>query len=329
MENDTPTHRNLWYLKWTYKLNPNLSVFIILLFSAISYYLFTYGEVIARVFGAGAYTLNLVLMIILLFMSLFLIISVSDRQIGFDKQEGQILGISVIILWGCSLIAAMLTVSDIVVAGATLILVIVTAYNISYTRKIGSESLEAQKEAISAQKQALVFQTKPIINVYLKENIHDIKFLDLLIENCGPGMAKNLQFTFDKPEYPTLSGDPISKLHIFQKGIQFLSPKQKYSIPIIHFPSLKTKISGDITDGTEIRKILKEKLPFTLKLNYEDHDGKSYNIDFDLDPCFVWGLRYPNKGKSDQDQQILADSSGNINLDSPKTRKKSRYEPKF
>lgn len=312
------------------------------LINFVSLYLYMHMDQLGKIIDS--FTISCVIVIIFI-ISYIIINNIIDCIYKDDPNDKQLIVLSLVIIYIFIYFSISEWKPELIVAGATLVLVIVTGYNISQSRKYAKMSYMAQNEAFKIQQEALNALTKanehlikPIVNVYLKENNNKIEYQDLVIENNGQGIARNLKFTFS-PDIITLSGDPINKLHIFQKGIQILSPQQKYSIPIIHFPSLKDKIVGDITESSKIREALKEKLPFILHLNYEDINGSEYLCDFDLDPCFIWGLRRPVKGKTHQDQTpladccgntpLLTDSSGNINPDLPKSRKKSRYEPKY
>ena len=172
--------------------------------------------------------------------------------------------------------------TSVVAAASTLILVLVTGYNVIKTNETARKQLE--------------FQRNPIIAISVKENDSQIQIIDLIIENVGPGIAKNLRFDIHPQGFITLSGDPIEKLFFFQNGISIFPPKQKYTI---HLTNLARKIyeikeKYKIGDDHEWREKLKKELELTFVVKYENMYGY-YKIDeFKVNLCIFWGLRWPD-----------------------------------
>lgn len=241
---------------------------------------------------------------------------IESFAIYFKLTDSLIIYYVAMTFWISAIISFITGESNVLVAGATIILVIVTGYNVSQTREFAIKSNEAQEDGIKAQKKALAFQTKPIINAYIKENSSDLTYLDLIIENVGQGLAHDLKFSFDRPEFRTLSGDEISKLFLFQNGIQNLSPNQKIKITIAHFPTIIENIRkkynyNDAEHPKELREALKNELHFKMTVKFYDNDHNYDERDFIIDPCLFWGLRYI--GRSYTKTEVFDDSHNLIN----------------
>jgi hypothetical protein len=178
--------------------------------------------------------------------------------------------------------AVILNESNIIVGGATIVLVIVTAFNTIKMDRI-------------AEKQRLT-QIEPLVLLIVKENDLEVQIIDLIIENVGAGIAKNLRFTINPHDFISISGDPLERLFFFQSGIQILPPKQKY---VIHMTDLPKKIEEikrkyRIADPVELRRKLKEELQLNIIINYEDIEGNHKINEFFINLCIFWGLRYPS-----------------------------------
>ena len=125
-------------------------------------------------------------------------------------------------IFGLSVIVAiMMKEINVIVASATLLLVIVTAYSVTTTNQIAKKQLK--------------FQNDPLVVLSIKENDDNVQIIDLIIENVGNGIAKNIRFETAPLGFITMSGDPLEKLYFFKHGIQILAPKQKYIIHLVNF----------------------------------------------------------------------------------------------
>jgi hypothetical protein len=119
------------------------------------------------------------------------------------------------------IITAIIRDINTIVASATVLLVIITAFSVKKTNEIAQRQLKLQND--------------PIISLSIKENEENVQIIDLVIENVGNGIAKNIQFEITPHGFTTLSGDPLENLYFFQRGIQLLPSKQKYVIHLVNF----------------------------------------------------------------------------------------------
>ena len=167
--------------------------------------------------------------------------------------------------------------SNIIVGGSTIVLVIVTTLNIL---KI-DEIFRKQR----------ILSIDPLVQIYAKENNLQVQVIDLIIENVGSGIAKNLRITVDNPAFITVSGDPIGRLHFFRNPIQILAPKQKY---VIHFTNFAERVNEHrLADGGFNVEELKRAFYLKFYLTYQNVDGDTKSGEFHVDLCTFWGLRYP------------------------------------
>lgn len=197
------------------------------------------------------------------------------RDTGID-----ILITTTIIFIGTIFFAITFNDSNIASGGFTLILVIVTAYYASITNKITEKQWRDNKE--------------PIVIAYLKENDSDIQIIDLIIENVGKGIAKNVKFVIHPPGFITLSGNSLEKLFFFKKGIQALPIQQKYVIHLmnLHDRIYEIKAKYKIEDPHQWREKLKEELELKFYITYQDIDQEPKKSEYILNPCMFWGTRH-------------------------------------
>ena len=69
-------------------------------------------------------------------------------------------------------------------------------------------------------------QINPIISLSIKPNDNRVQIIDLIIENVGNTVAKNIHFVINPLGFASLSGQPLDQLYFFQRGIQILHPAQ-------------------------------------------------------------------------------------------------------
>jgi hypothetical protein len=128
-------------------------------------------------------------------------------------------------------------------------------------------------------------QSQPSMIAHVKENDIDIHYIDLIFENVGMGIARNVHFDVEPHGFITTSGDPLETLPVIQNGIPALGPKQKFRMVLCHLPSL---IPQDAT-LSEIHDNLK----FRITITYQNSIGDSKEPElYDLDMGIFWGLRY-------------------------------------
>jgi len=121
-------------------------------------------------------------------------------------------------------------------------------------------------------------------------------YIDLIIENVGNGIAKNLEFFIEPLGFCTLSGDPLDKLFIIQNGIQTLAPKHRYVQHIIQLgeriEELKKEylLHNQNLNANELRQKLKTDLELKIRVTYEDKEGMEKQNDYLVNLCIFWGL---------------------------------------
>lgn len=193
-------------------------------------------------------------------------------------------------IFGISIVIATL-ISDInvIVASTTLILVVVTAYSVQTTNEIARKQLKMQND--------------PIISMSIKENETDVRIIDLVIENVGNGIAKNVQFDFHPQGFRTLSGNTIEQLFFFQRGIQLLPSKQKYIVHLVNFSQKVQEIRArhhfpsdehlSISEGQRFRRIVRDESELSFIVHFKNNEGEQYHTIFNFNLCIFWGLRFP------------------------------------
>jgi len=203
-----------------------------------------------------------------------------------------------IFIFGFSvIIAAILQDINVIVASATLLLVIITAFSV----KKSSDSVNSTNEI--ARKQ-LKLQNDPIVCMSLKENDVKIQIIDLIIENVGNGIAKNVRFEPNPYGFITMSGDAIGKLYFFRQGIQILAPRQKYIIHLVNFAQKIQEIRQrynippdgpqlSISEAQRFRQIVRTESELEFTVYYENNEGEQSRIVFYFNLCVFWGLRFP------------------------------------
>jgi hypothetical protein len=244
------------------------------------------------------------LYVIFLFTLMVISLSVLFYWAAFENKKQDmginILIVSAIIFFGTIAFSIIFNDSNIATGGFTLILVVVTAHFTSITNKITEKQWKNDKE--------------PIVIVYLKENEINIQIIDLVIENVGRGIAKNVKFIIHPLGFITLSGDPLEKLFFFQKGIQALPIHQKY---VIHLMNLYTRIyeikeKYKIEDPHQWREKLKEELELKFYITYQDIDREPKKGEYTLNPCMFWGTRHPISQTQKITDNLLSYYSGSI-----------------
>jgi hypothetical protein len=175
----------------------------------------------------------------------------------------------------------------------------------SIDHKLNEIAKNTEKESGLAQKQ-LKFQNEPIISLMIKENDDQVQIIDLIIENVGNGVARNIRFEISPPGFTTLSGDPIAKLYFFQRGIQILPPKQKVPIHLVNFAQKIREIrerhnfpmSDDqlsTLDAQKLRLIVRTESELEFTVYFENNEGEQTRTVFNFNLCVFWGLRFPSK----------------------------------
>jgi hypothetical protein len=161
-------------------------------------------------------------------------------------------------------------------------------------------------ERVTSLTQQLKFQNEPLISLMIKENENQVQIINLIIENVGNSIAKNVRFEINPPGFITLSGDPISKLYIFQSGIPILPPKQKITIPLVNFAQkiheIRERHNFPLSDSQlspaeaqNLRLITKMESELEFTVYFENNEGEQTRTVFNFNLCVFWGLRFPVK----------------------------------
>jgi hypothetical protein len=181
---------------------------------------------------------------------------------------------------------------NVIVASSTLLLVIITAYSIKKTTDISLKQLK--------------FQNDPVIFLSLKENEEQVQVIDLIIENAGNGIARNVKFSISPEGFSTMSGDPMEQLYFFQRGLQILPSKQRYIIHLVNFAQMIQGIrerhnipfsDSQLTqeEAQRFRRLVRYASEFSITVNFDNNEGEHQEMTFNFNLCIFWGLRYPRR----------------------------------
>lgn len=108
-----------------------------------------------------------------------------------------------------------------IVAVSTVFYVILTSKLVSETRK--------NRE----------LQTTPVLSVYIEVGEADIAYKYIVFENIGYGVAKNVNFfVIQDSTYHDNMYDRLEEKGIFQNGLSYFYPKQKFKYFLSHTPSI-------------------------------------------------------------------------------------------
>ena len=158
--------------------------------------------------------------------------------------------------------------SNIITAGSTFVLAIITLFYL----------LETRQTRKTTQKMLKLSNT-PEIKVALLYSHREINVLtiDLYIENIGTGHAYDIQFTGDFKEFqPELTEKPLGEFEIIKDGISHLAPGRRYQTELVWDCKKKENLPK------EKRKIF---------VSYQDSAGKindrMYPFDFEKAEGFI------------------------------------------
>jgi hypothetical protein len=140
----------------------------------------------------------------------------------------------------------------------------------------------------------------------IKENEDQVQIINLIIENVGYGIAKNIRFEINPPGFITLSGDPITKLYIFNRGISNLPPHQNIIIPLVNFAQkiceIRQRHNFSMSDSQlsaaearNLRLIARTESELEFTVYFENNEGVQKRMVFPFNLCVFWGLRFPVK----------------------------------
>jgi hypothetical protein len=136
-------------------------------------------------------------------------------------------------------------------------------------------------KAIRGQVQEMARETttggRPLIIV--SEDYETLPTINLIIQNVGPGPAKNINFHFSSP-VESSDGFVLSELTLFQEGITSLAPGARI---VCYWDELEN-LQPLIREGRLERNA-------TVTVEYQDIAGGNYSHDWEIDPGLYEDLR--------------------------------------
>ncbi len=146
------------------------------------------------------------------------------------------------------------------------------------TRAIRSQVHEMVRESTTGG--------RPLIIV--SEDYENLPTINLIVQNVGPGPAKNIAFHFSAP-IESSDGYVLSDLAIFQEGITSLAPGAR----IVCYWDELGNLQPMFREGRLQRHI-------RVTVEYEDITGGSYSHEWEVDPSLYEGLRtFGNKSMNE------------------------------
>jgi hypothetical protein len=118
---------------------------------------------------------------------------------------------------------------------------------------------------------------RPLIIV--SEDYENLPTINLIIQNVGPGPAKNINFHFSSP-IESSDGFVLSELTLFQEGITSLAPGARI---VCYWDELEN-LQPLIREGELQRNA-------TVTVEYQDIAGGNYSHDWEVDPGLYEDLR--------------------------------------
>ena len=118
---------------------------------------------------------------------------------------------------------------------------------------------------------------RPLIIV--SEDYENLPTINLIIQNVGPGPAKNINFHFSSP-IESSDGFVLSDLTLFQEGITSLAPGARI---VCYWDELEN-LQPLIREGELERNA-------TVTVEYQDIAGGNYSHDWEIDPGLYEDLR--------------------------------------
>jgi hypothetical protein len=171
------------------------------------------------------------------------------------------------------------------VASSILTAVFIVVVGLGYyysTMAIRSQVQEMSRESTTGG--------RPLIIV--SEDYQNLPTIQLVIQNVGPGPAKNINFHFSSP-IESSDGFVLSDLTLFQEGITSLAPGAR----IVCYWDTLDNIKPLVQEGRIKRHT-------TVKVEYQDILGGNYSHDWEIDPGLYADLR--TEGQKTMDDLVSA-----------------------
>ncbi len=118
---------------------------------------------------------------------------------------------------------------------------------------------------------------RPLIIV--TEDYENLPTVNLIVQNVGPGPAKDITFQFSSP-VESSDGYVLSDLAFFEEGITSLAPGGR----IVCYWDELGNLQSMFQEGRLERGI-------TVTVEYQDITGGSYSHNWEIDPLLYQGLR--------------------------------------
>ena len=131
---------------------------------------------------------------------------------------------------------------------------------------------------------------RPLIIV--SEDYENLPTINLVIQNVGPGPAKDINFHFSSP-IESSDGFVLSDLTLFKEGIPSLAPGAR----IVCYWDELVNLKPLIQEGRLQRNA-------TVTVEYQDITGGNYSHDWEVDPGLYADLR--TQGYRDMDDLVEA-----------------------
>jgi hypothetical protein len=118
---------------------------------------------------------------------------------------------------------------------------------------------------------------RPLIIV--SEDYENLPTINFIIQNVGPGPAKNINFHFSSP-IESSDGFVLSELTIIREGITWLAPGARI---VCYWDELEN-LQPLLQEGRLERNA-------TVTVEYQDIGGSAYSHDWEIDPALYEDLR--------------------------------------
>ena len=134
------------------------------------------------------------------------------------------------------------------------------------------------RSQVQEMNQARTTGGRPLIIV--TEDYENLPTINLVIQNVGPGPAKNITFEFSAP-VESSDGYVLSDLAFFQEGLTSLAPGGRI---VCYWDELEN-LQQMYQDGGRLERDI------TVTVEYQDITGGSFSHTWEIDPMLYQGLR--------------------------------------
>jgi hypothetical protein len=170
------------------------------------------------------------------------------------------------------------TMAQIGSAATNLIFVIVIAIGYVMMIRLYRQMVKVYERMTQLMEEQSTSMGRPLIIVY--EDPDKLPNVDLVIQNVGPGPAKDISFEFSAP-IQSSDGFVLSELPIFQKGITSLAPGTKVTC---YWDNLANLLSDPQTENGVDQHI-------EVTTHYKNLAEASYETRWEIQPSVYKGVR--------------------------------------